>query len=410
MSKKKQRSPPWSDLTPELLALVFLCLPRRSDRVLFTAVCRAWRSAVQQCCLLPSPVPWLVRPDGSATRFPCGSETIHLPDGVRYHNSCGEWLLLSRDDRGCFLMNPFTKATMLLPKLFTYTTYPDPSETIHRLSGLLCINRNYISVLSLVVCSKRLIAVIVTKVLGGRTGTLALCRPGDRAWSMGTNELSGRLSDIVFFRGKLYAIDVNNGRQDLLAIEIVDENGKDDPRVSRIERIFIGVPITSQCSYLVESRGRLLMVRRKINCRHERVYCWGGNSFILVAGSSKFEVFEADFGRMLWTKLRSLGDDQALFVGRGCSRAVCVSPYDLSRDSIFFVDDYISSVWKKTTTSCGVYDMKDKKVYSTLPMVSWMSGDIPATWLFCEESTTNGLQITGKHLQEPVETDKECGD
>ncbi|CAD6258655.1 unnamed protein product [Miscanthus lutarioriparius] len=170
MSKKKQRSPPWSDLTPELLALVFLCLPRRSDRVLFTAVCRAWRSAVQQCRLLPSPVPWLVRPDGSATRFPCGSETFHLPDGVRCHNSCGEWLLLSRDDRCCFLMNPFTKATMLLPKLFTYTTYPDPSETIHRLSGLLCINRNYISVLSLVVCSKRLIAVIVTKVLGGRTG------------------------------------------------------------------------------------------------------------------------------------------------------------------------------------------------------------------------------------------------
>jgi len=50
-----------------------------------------------------------------------------------------------------------------------------------------------------------------------------------------------------------------------------------------------------------------------INCREE--YCWAGNRIILVAGSSKFEVFEVDFGRMLWTELRSLGDDQALFVG-----------------------------------------------------------------------------------------------
>jgi hypothetical protein len=198
---------------------------------------------------------------------------------------------------------------------------------------------------------------------------------------VGTNEW---LSDIVFFRGKLYAIGISNGRQDLLAIEIVDENDNDEPRVSRIERIFIGVPITSERSYLFESRGRLLMIRRKLNCRRETVYCPGGNSFVLVAGRSKLEVFEADFGRMWWTEVRSLGDDLALFVGRGCSKAVSVSPYDLSHDSIFFVDDYTGSGWKKTTTSCGVYDMKDGKVYSALPMVSWMSGDVPATWLFCQ--------------------------
>jgi hypothetical protein len=146
MSEKNQRSPPWSDLAPELLALVFLCLPRRADRAFFTAVCRAWCSAVQQCRLQPpSPVPWLILPDGSATCFPCGSETFHLPDGVRYLNSCGEWLLLSRDDGSCFLMNPFTKATMLLPNLCSYTTYSHPWEAIHDLSE--------VSVLSLVVCS-----------------------------------------------------------------------------------------------------------------------------------------------------------------------------------------------------------------------------------------------------------------
>jgi hypothetical protein len=286
-------------------------------------------------------------------------------------------------------MNPFTKATMLLPKLCSYTTYSDP-ETIRdpnferMWSNLKDISE--ICVLSLVVCSKRLIAVTVsTKGNGGRLGTLALCRPGDAAWSVGTNKLCRCLLDIVFFRGKLHALgfnNVNNEQHDLRAIEIVDENGNDEPRVSRIESIFVGAPrpCITPGSYLVESCGRLLMIRRKFYYRQETQ---GRNHLVLVAGSTKFEVFEADFGRMLWTELRSLGDDQALFVGRRCSRASRVSPYDLSCDSIFFVDDY-TLVSKKTTTSCGVYDMKDGKVYSTLPMLSWMRGKIPATWLFCE--------------------------
>ena len=93
----------------------------------------------------------------------------------------------------------------------------------------------------------------------------------------------------------------------------------------------------------------------------------------LVAASN--QVFEADFEEGLWSEVRTLGNDQALFLGRGCSRAIHVSPYDLSRDCLFFLDDYTDWIWKKTTTSCGVYDMKDEKVYSPLPMVSWKSGD-----------------------------------
>ena len=101
----------------------------------------------------------------------------------------------------------------------------------------------------------------------------------------------------------------------------------------------------------------------------------------LVAASLNFEVFEADFEHHLWTEARNLRSDQALFLGQGCSRPVHVSPYDLSRHCIFFLDDYTGSMWKKITTSCGVYDMKNGKVYSPLPMVSWKSGDVPATWI-----------------------------
>jgi len=52
--------------------------------------------------------------------------------------------------------------------------------------------------------------------------------------------------------------------------------------------------------------------------------------------------------------------------------------------SLWMITLTLAYIGKKTTTSCGVYDMKDGKVYSTWPVVSWMSGDVPATWLFCQ--------------------------
>jgi hypothetical protein len=65
-------------------------------------------------------------PGGSATSFPRG-ETFQLPDGASYHNSCGEWLLLSRSGYGYFLMNPFTKAVPL-PSLYSYSFYQEPVD------------------------------------------------------------------------------------------------------------------------------------------------------------------------------------------------------------------------------------------------------------------------------------------
>ncbi|CAL4995882.1 unnamed protein product [Urochloa decumbens] len=387
-----QGSPPWTDLPPELLDLVFLRLPTHADRAFFPAVCRTWCSVARQCRLpLPSPVPWLVLPGGNVISFPHG-KTFQLSEGVRYHNSCGEWLLLSRDDSSCFLMNPFTKATMPLPSLSSYSYYEEPVEVPkdcmpheNETPGPWSRNKDAeeISILSLVVCSTRLVAAIVAV---GALGTIALCRPGASAWSVSSHEDCRCLSHMVFFQGKLYALDSNTDPKDLIAIHIVDDHDCSEPRVSRIERLIQGAPLPPQnhffCKhYLLESHGTLLMIRRKLSIKAELP---SGRRYAgtLVAGSSKFEVFEADFEQGSWSELRTLGNGQALFLGRGCSRAVRVSPYDLSRDCLFFIDDYTNWLWKKTTTSCEVYDMKDEKVYSSLPTVSWKSGDLPATWLF----------------------------
>ncbi|CAN6344221.1 unnamed protein product, partial [Urochloa humidicola] len=161
---KVQGSLSWSDLPPELLGLAFLHLPTRANRAFFPAVCSTWCSAAQQSTLpSPSPVPWIVLPGGNIISFPHG-EILQLPGGVLYHNSCGEWLLLSRDDdNNCFLLNP-------LPNLASYMFYEEPMEVPEDsmppeadMPGPWSQNKEAeeISVLSLVLCSTRLIAAIV---------------------------------------------------------------------------------------------------------------------------------------------------------------------------------------------------------------------------------------------------------
>ncbi|XP_066339056.1 uncharacterized protein [Miscanthus floridulus] len=395
-------SPSWSDLPPELLGLVFLLLPTRADRAFFPAVCRAWCSAVRQCRLPPpSPVPWLMLPDGSATSFP-HRETFQLPDGMRYHNSCGEWLLLSRNDGSCLLMNHLTKATMPLPSLSSYSYYQEPVEApedciprYYRIRGNSWLDNkdiSNISVRSLVVCSTRLVAAIVAV---GPLGAIALCRPGATAWSVSAQDECRWLSRMVFFQGKLYALNRMAGHNDyLIAIDIVDEHDSDEPRVSRIECVIEGASLPSclelstiRTHYLIESNGTLLMIRRSFSHKSQD---WSD-----VVRSSKFEVFEADIEEHLWAEVRTLGTNQALFLGQGSSSAVHVSPYDLSRNCIFFLDDCTNLLIEKTTKYCRVYDMKDEKIYSPLPMVSWKSERVPATWIFSQGETCEAANSTG---------------
>lgn len=37
---------------------------------------------------------------------------------------------------------------------------------------------------------------------------------------------------MVFFQGKIYALDINIDPEDLITIDIVDDHGSDEPRVS----------------------------------------------------------------------------------------------------------------------------------------------------------------------------------
>lgn len=183
----------------------------------------------------------------------------------------------------------------------------------------------------------------------------------------------------------MYVVDED---EDLFAMDVVDDMYTREPKVSCVERRVKGAPLPAgrrdtAMQYLVVHGGRLLMVRRVIRSDT----------------TSEFAVFKADFGSSLWAKVTSVGDDTALFVGRGGSTARCLSRYDLSRyalrgNRIYFLDDdeYFSLRSGDTgvrprrrgySDHFGAYDMKDGKTYPLLPPLTLCNrGEVPVTWLF----------------------------
>jgi hypothetical protein len=194
---------------------------------------------------------------------------------------------------------------------------------------------------------------------------------------------------MAFYQGKLYALAID---ENLLVVNISQDPNTGDPQVSRIGQVIKGDPdplfeawlpddtTARKKLYLVESRGALLMVRRKVCCRVV-------GDTIVAGGISEFEVLEADFEHSRWVNVTTLGDDQMLFLGRPCSKAVSASQYGIFSDQIFFLDDVMENAviyaFDEENTSVNVYDMRDGEVSSPL-LMAWKH-EILATWLFPQD-------------------------
>ncbi|CAO2149591.1 unnamed protein product [Urochloa humidicola] len=244
----------------------------------------------------------------------------------------------------------------------------------------------------IIFCSPHLIAAIF-RFREERTG-IAVCQPGATAWwSVRMDQWSplfldiGTCLDIVFHQGKLYALDCMDT---LYAVDISVDHRTGDPCVSQIQEVISGYlachymlsprVLFLRVPYLVESRGALLVVCRMVD-RHVKP----GQNSVYAAERNRFEVFEANFGQSSWAKVTTLGDDQVLFLRQRCCRSVYVSHKEVPRDCIFFLDNDVDDHhWhgSATSSSCSVYSMRDGKVSSALPTVSWKHGTMLATWLF----------------------------
>ncbi|KAJ1258747.1 hypothetical protein BS78_10G099600 [Paspalum vaginatum] len=144
-----------------------------------------------------------------------------------------------------------------------------------------------ISVVSLVVCSRHLIAAIVA--VRGYC-SIAMCRIGAATWSVSAYDQCRQLSIRSSSKGSSTPLTTRI----LLPLTLLVRMTARGQGVSRIERLikWISLPIQEhyiwmEHYYLLESHGSLLMISRKVSYKRD--------SSILVAGSSKFKVFKANF-------------------------------------------------------------------------------------------------------------------
>ncbi|KAF8659299.1 hypothetical protein HU200_058500 [Digitaria exilis] len=187
--------PSWSDIPWDLAGRVLRLLPAYVDRARSAAVCPQWRRAARQL-LLPPPLPLLAVPDGSFYSVPYG-KPFRFPGFCCADfkaAACGSWLVFPRDD-GCFLVDPFARATVELPSLSRIRLRP--TQTLAPLTSHGC--------------------------------------PGASSWSVRAYDACRPYEDMAFYQGKLY--NLVTGDESLLVVNISQDPGTGDPQVARIGQV-----------------------------------------------------------------------------------------------------------------------------------------------------------------------------
>ncbi|KAF7051763.1 hypothetical protein CFC21_059969 [Triticum aestivum] len=333
----------WSDLPRELLRIIIAGLPDPIDHARFRAVCRSWLSVPY-----PIKLPIVVHPTGFLLR-PFGSgphDIFPLPENERVIGSTDGFLArhltdVDRNRHTYTLLNPFSRTLVELPELDTLIGDVSESFRIHKvlmqsgLDGLVAIRTN------------------------NQNHPIILLKRGKGVWlPKPRHQPFTRIIDVAFLRDTLYAI---TQAENLISFRVTFDS-KGIPTVTSIKRVITG-PIGNvekdkdalrkrtgdyiindgmhfaddverphvvvvTIWYLVESQGKLLMVRREMQrpCGHEEGF------------TRKVEVFEADISASTWVAVSSGLHGRALFLSKRSSKS-CFAGGEIEEDAIYFIDN-----------------------------------------------------------------------
>ncbi|KAF8669838.1 hypothetical protein HU200_051012 [Digitaria exilis] len=297
--------------------------------------------------------------------------------------ACDDWLLFSDADGLFRLTSPFTGKTRHLPsfhdihaddRLVDIINEPSPRHDAMA-TGELWRDDKTMAVRKVVVCPDGFIAAIFGR---EHFAKVALCSLETFSWTHSVHDRWRPYDDLACHGGKLYAVTAG---ADLLAIDVGVDGETAHPSVSRVERVIVaggGAMAISSFHYLVPSddSGELLMVRRRFP-----------NAYAMGSSRSRFAVFRADLASARWEEVRYLGDGEAVFVGRMCSRKV--RGRQLSGREVFFLPEDCVGMWsweprRRGDHHAAVYDMWNRRVTDILPrQLREVDGGPPmATWLF----------------------------
>uniref|UniRef100_A0A0E0FDV1 DUF295 domain-containing protein n=1 Tax=Oryza meridionalis TaxID=40149 RepID=A0A0E0FDV1_9ORYZ len=402
----KRNPSPWqSELCNDLLGLVLQRLPSHADRVRLRAVCRSWRAAAAAAGA-PPPMPWLALRDGGLIDFdgnPVRCPRHILRDGVvSFHPVGGGNLVFLEHDDGCFsLMNPLSAASgdrddplLPLPELAAavrravdscetrtvavaaYTPKPSYSTVIMSSSPSPVVDSSSSppdTLVAALILNRCAVAISTCKRHDGDDASFSFMDERSRIRLVSLRATA--ICAIAFLHGKLYAITSKEG----LHVLDLDNGGggggavfrpciADDP-----EKKSVHVDVERRghlvVRYLVESGGRLLMVRWWKSLPRLPPPVWSADR-----PPSRFEVLEADGdlaaggGGGRWKAVGSLRG-RALFLRKADSRSVVAAAgggggvAGAREDCIYFMR---RSFWypskEEDFGKSGVYDMRSGEI------------------------------------------------
>ncbi|KAJ1284626.1 hypothetical protein BS78_03G219400, partial [Paspalum vaginatum] len=367
----------WSSIHEEILLLIVAYLQCFADRVSVAGVCHEWRQAVKQhVTALPPQLPWLLQPSGDhapstfASFLSGTSRRISLPEDVRrVHRFCGShdggWIAVANDFEGLYEF-----VNLLLPLSRDGMRIRLPSEvSLPFLTGARLPAGIRMVTLSDKPTAHNCIAAAHT-VDAYPNPSIVFCRPQvDRHWIWPLMQTEP-LQDTLYHRGDVfqgfYAIsnrdnlyvflpgDIDAAMNDLVMRQVVISFGPVVPYL---------LPAISIARYLVESRGKLLLVVRYS----------GSTTGTMARRTLHFKVFEMQLKPLpngghsaSWVELDDL-DGRVLFIGKGCSRAFEAGQYaGFQGGSIYFLNDAegrTSEIYSKVVfADMGTYSMGERMI------------------------------------------------
>ncbi|KAJ3667708.1 hypothetical protein LUZ61_011171 [Rhynchospora tenuis] len=343
----------WSLLPNEAIEQIadLLLAKDVTEYIRFRAVCQSWRRPTADPCNFLNrfrPHNWVLLMDLAGYIIGQHNEFLNISTGNRLRVHVPELrdrdyivsavvdglLLLRHVETGClFLLNPFTRAMVHLPKF----VYQMPYDKFSRYHFITCA----------VVTSS------LTVILCSPTSLIAIAKPGDQCWQFITPEKLFFSS--LSFNGCLYAVSTKSiTRFESAAKQFV-------PMVPCEMR-------SPNSSFLLESDGQMLLV-----CVHYDFVCDLEDNSI-----SSVKIFKVDPDNRRLVQVKSIGD-HALFVGRFRCLSLCTKVFpSIQRNCIY--------IGTKNLLQANIYNIGNSSFYASqnsrlvLQLVSYCSHE---TWQKC---------------------------
>ncbi|GFZ10496.1 hypothetical protein Acr_21g0010950 [Actinidia rufa] len=284
------------------------------------------------------------------------------PRGLPSRRRCGSshgWLAITDESPAIFLLNPLTRAKVLLPPLSSFSnvvafnfydvgreyTLRAPNGDTYTLN--LKQMRDFFIKKVILSSSPSSDDNYIAFAILNQTGDLAFCKNGDQSWKF-IEDAKSYCEDVIYCNGLFYAVNK------LGEITVCDVHGP-SPRVSLI---CTPPQIGGDMQYVVSSSEELLLITRYLD------FEFVDYQFDNVYKTMEFRAYRLDLNGPKWERVMNLGD-KMLFLGENSSLALSATDFPGCKGNcIYYTDDYSESNYDGIPgdNDLGVYDLEDGSI------------------------------------------------